>query len=447
MGAEGYGIWSQILVTVSLLAPLCTLGLDYATTRFLAPEKDKEKVGKHFSSILVTTSLIALAASVLVLILSKPLATAVFGGADATFYIQISALLVFLAAIDQIMINYFVGFQQMKRYATLEISQTVGEVALICYLVLSGFGLLGAIASALIVRVLISVIGFLWIKSDVRISKPSFSAIKPYLPFTLPLLPTILCYWLINLGDRYVIGYFMGANAVGIYSAAYGLGALLAFFYVPLASVLFPAMVKSYENNKVPEVKTYLSYSLKFFLLLAIPSFFGLSILSKSLLVTLATSEFAEAYMVVSIVALATLLFYCSSFNTYVLNLFKETKKVGIVFGASALINVVLNIILVPLMGIVGAAVATLVTFMVHLFVLSKLSSKRLSYDIDFKFIGKSIAASILMAFAVWKLNPYGAVNILVSIAIAAAIYFGVLILLRGFTREEFRFFEGFFKT
>ena len=447
MGAEGYGIWSQILVTVSLLAPLCTLGLSYATTRFLAPEKDKKKVSKHFSSILATTSLIALAVSVLLFILSKPLATAVFGGADATFYIQISALLVFLTAIDQIMLNYFVGFQQIRRYSIFLILQTVGEVALICYLVLSGFGLFGAIISLLIAGALTSVIGFLWIRADIKISKPSFSAIKPYLPYTLPLLPTILCYWFISLGDRYVIGYFMGASAVGIYSAAYGLGAVLAFFHVPLGSVLFPAMVKSYENNKVPEVKTYLSYSLKLFLLLAIPSFLGLSLLSKSLLVTLATSEFAEAYMVVSIVALATLLFHCSSFNTYVLNLFKETKKVGIVFGASALINVILNIILVPLMGIVGAAVATLVTFMVHLFVLSKLSSKRLSYDIDFKFIGKSIAASVPMAFVVWKLNPYGTVNILVSIAIAAAIYFGILTLLRGFTREELRFLKGFFKT
>jgi len=423
------------------------LGLDYATTRFLAPEKDKEKVSKHFSSILATTSLIALAVSVLLFILSKPLATAVFGGADATFYIQISALLVFLTAIDQIMLNYFVGFQQIRRYSIFLILQTVGEVALICYLVLSGFGLFGAIISLLIAGALTSVIGFLWIRADIKISKPSFSAIKPYLPYTLPLLPTILCYWFISLGDRYVIGYFMGASAVGIYSAAYGLGAVLAFFYVPLSAVLFPAMVKSYESNKIPEVKTYLSYSLKFFLLFAIPSFFGLSILSKSLLVTLATSEFAEAYMVVSIVALATLLFHCSSFNTYILNLFKETKKVGIVFGASALINVVLNISLVPLMGIVGAAIATLVTFMIHLFVVSKLSSKRLSYDIDFKFIGKSIAASIPMAFAVWKLNPCGTVNILVSIAIAAAIYFGILALLRGFTREEFKFLKGFFKT
>lgn len=50
------------------------------------------------------------------------------------------------------------------------------------------------------------------------------------------------------------------------------------------------------------------------------------------------------------------------------------------------------------------------------------------------------------MVFVVWKLNPYEAVNILISVGIAAVIYFGILILLRGFTREEYLFLKGFFR-
>jgi O-antigen/teichoic acid export membrane protein len=446
LGADGYGIWSQIAVTVSLLVPICTLGLGIAITRFLAPEKDKEKVGRDFSAILAVASLIALGLSGLVFALSQPLAISVFGGIAAAFYIRISALLIFLAAVDNIMISYFQGFQQIRRYSVFLISQTVGELALIAWLVLSGFGLLGAIVSLLSVRAVTSLIGLWWIRSDIRIPRPSLSAIRPYLSFSLPIVPTSLCYWLVNVGDRYVIGYFMGAGAVGIYSASYGLGSLLVFFYAPLSAILLPAMVQSYENNSIGEVKTYLKYSLKFFLMFAIPSFFGLSILSKSLLTTLATSDFVEAYMVVPIVALATLLFYCSSVNTNILYLFKETKRVGVIFGAAAAINVIMNIALVPRIGIIGAAIATLVTFVVQLSVISRSSSKRLSYGLDFKFVGKSVIASIPMTVAVWKLNPYGAVHILISIGIAAAIYFGVLILLRGFTREEFRFLRRLFK-
>lgn len=446
LGADGYGIWSQIWATVSLLAPLCALGLSYAILRFLGPEKDKETIGKGLSSIFATTAAIAFIASSLLFILSGSLAVAVFGGIDAAFYIEISSFLILLVAIDQLLIIYFKAFQQMKRYSSFLILQTVGEVILIVYLVLSGFGLSGAIISLLIVRLITSTLGFLWVTSDVKLLTPDFSIVKSYLPYTLPLLPTALCYWLINLGDRYVLGYFMGVDAVGIYSASYGLGGLLALFYAPIAGALFPAMVHCYENNKIQELKTYLKYSLKFFLMFAIPSFFGLSVLSKSLLVTLATSEFVEGGVVVSIVALATVLFSCGSINTYVLNLFKETRKVGVIYMASASINVVMNIILVPLMGIVGAAIATLVTYAVHLLVISVISFKKLSYEVDFKFILKSLISSSIMAFVVWGLNPGGGADILVSIGIGAVVYFGVLILLRGFTKDEYGFLGGLFK-
>ena len=446
LGADGYGIWSQIWATISLLAPFCTLGLSFAILRFLGPENDKQVIGKGLSAIFAITTSIAFVASSLMIVFSRHLAIAVFGGADAAFYVEISSFLILLAAIDQLLINYFTAFQQMKRYSSFLILQTMGEVILIAYLVLSGFGLSGAIISLLIVRLITFILGLLWVTSDVKFLTPDFSIVKSYLPYTLPLLPTAICYWLINLGDRYVIGYFMGADAVGIYSASYGLGGLLVLFYAPLSSTLFPAMVHCYENNKIQELKTHLKYSLKFFLMFAIPSFFGLSVLSKSLLVTLATSEFAEGGVVVSIVALATLLFYCGSINTNVLHLFKETKKIGIVHMGSASINVIMNIILVPLMGIVGAAIATLVTFAIHLFVVSVISFKKMPYDVNFMFILKSFVSSIPMAFVVWKLNPVGAVDILIAIGIAAAIYFGILILLRGFTKEEYGFLRGFLR-
>jgi O-antigen/teichoic acid export membrane protein len=447
LGAELYGTWSLILVTISLLTPFCTLRLGYAIVRFVSPEKDRAKIGKSVSSIFGVTSLIALVASILLFVFSKPLAIAVFGGVSAAFYIQISASLIFLAAIDQIMIEYFTAFQQMEKYAGFMILQTIGEVILTAYLVLSGFGLFGAIISLLVVRAFTSVIGFFWIASEIKIYTPSFSVVKPYLPFTLPLLPTVLCYWFINLGDRYVIGYFMGTDAVGVYAASYGLGSMITFFYAPIAIALLPAITNLYENNKIQELKTHLKYSLKFLLMFAIPSFFGLSVLSKSILRTLTTSEFMGGYLIVPVIALATILFNCGSINVNVLFLLKKTKTIGLIYGAFALVNMTLNIILVPLIGIIGAAIATLMTFTIQLFVATIISFKGLPFDIDFKFIMKSIISSVIMAFVVWKMNPIGAVNILIAIGIATGVYFGVLIVLRGFTKEEYGFLRDIVRS
>ena len=447
LGAEMYGIWTLILATVSLLMPLALLQLGFAMTRFLAAEKDKAKISKGFSSIFAAASFTAFVLSLLIFILAEPLAVAVFGGVGATYFVKLSAFLVLLATLDQVIIEYFVAFRQMERYAVFRILHTVGEIALIGYLVLSGYGLFGAIISLLVVKALIFAAGVLVVGREVGVSKPSIAVIKSYLPFCLPIIPTGLCYWFINLGDRYVIGYFMDISAVGIYSAAYGLGSLVAFFFAPISTVLLPTITNLYENNKIEELKTHLKYSLKFFLMFAIPSLFGLSILSKSLLRTLTTSEFVSGYLIVSIIALATILFNCSSINMNIIVLYKRTKLMGAIYAISALINMAMNIILVPIIGILGAAIATLMTFAAHLSAVSIIGFRKLPFDIDLKFIIKSVISSGVMGLIILKLNPIGAVNILISVGVATGVYFGVLILLRGFTKEEYVFLKDIVRT
>jgi O-antigen/teichoic acid export membrane protein len=144
--------------------------------------------------------------------------------------------------------------------------------------------------------------------------------------------------------------------------------------------------------------------------------------------------------LVVSVVALGTILFNCNYINGNILLLFKKTKTIALIYGVSALINIVLNIILVPLIGILGAATATLITFAIHLSMGSVVGFKKLPFDIDLKFIMKSVISSCVMSLMLVVLSPVGVINILISIGIAAIIYFGVMILLRGFTKEEYVF-------
>jgi O-antigen/teichoic acid export membrane protein len=234
--------------------------------------------------------------------------------------------------------------------------------------------------------------------------------------------------------------------SVGVYSASYGIGSIVSLFYGSLSIILLPTLSRLYEANKIEEIKTHLKYLSKVYLMLTIPSAFGLTVLSKSLLITLTTSEFISGFVIIPIIALATIFFNFGSIIGSILMLYKRTKMIGLIAIVSALINIILNIILVPLIGISGAAIATLITFAFFMATNIKLCFKELSYEIDFRFISKSVVASIPMAFVVWKLNPYGAVSILIAVGIATAIYFGVLILFRGFTKDEYEFLRGLFK-
>lgn len=446
LGTELYGVWTQILVTISLLMPLGLLGINTAMIRFFAGEKDKNEIKRDFYAVFTLITLFSVLLALIILVFSEPLAIAFFGGSSSIIFVRLLSLIIILSVLDLICIEFFRAFQQMKKYAGLSILQQIIEIILISYAVLSGYSLFGALLSLIVVRAFLLLVGFLIIYSQIGVGRPSLnlSVLKPYLCFALPLLPAGIAYWVISLSDRYVIGYFLGMASVGIYSAAYNIGSIVGIFMGPISLNLFPTISNLYENNKIAELKTHLKYSLKFYLLLAIPSLFGLAVLSKPLLATLTTSEFVSAYLIVPIVAFGMILFNCSFIGSDVLTLLKRTKVIGLTYGIAALLNLILNIILVPIIGIFGAAISTLLTFLIFAVVVGILSFKRLPFEIDFKFISKSMVASIPMAFVVWKLNPYGAVNILIAVGIAAIVYFGVLILMKGFTKEEYGFLKGF---
>ena len=443
LSLEEYGIWAQIGVTIGFLVPLATLNLGLASQRFLAGETDKKVVSKGFSSIFGVVFFTSLIISLLIFVFSKPISIAIFGGADAEYLVKFLSFLILLGGINASLDSFFVTFLQIRKHSSLSILRTIFQILLISYFVLSGFGLFGAVISLLILNVLMLILESLLILPQIRISSPSYSVIKKYLTFSAPMIPAILCWWMNNLGDRYVIGYFLGMASVGVYSASYNLGGLVSLFYAPIAVIILPTITNLYKNNKIHELKTHLSYLLKGYLMVAIPSAFGLTVLSKPLLTVLTTSEFLTGAIIIPIIALATIILYSSSINSNILLLFEKTKTAGSISIVTAFVNIILNIILVPIIGILGAAIATLLAFTSHLFLTITFGFKMMRYNVDFNFIIKGIISSVIMAFVVWKFNPIGAVDILISIGIAVGVYFGVMVLLRGFTKSEYEFFRN----
>ena len=440
LGVEQYGIFALIIVSISMLVPICTLKLDFALIRFLGHVKDKRVISKQFISVIGIIFSIVLFISVIVFFLTKYIALNIFGNINVQYLIKISIPLIFLTVTNQVMREYLRAFQEMKKYTAFQLMQTFGEIIITFILVLSGFGLLGAIYALLIVRTCTTAIGIMWIKPQINITIPSFAAIKPYFPFALPLLPVALGHILINVGDRYVIGYFLGSGSVGIYSASYSLGLLLSLFFAPIPIVLFPTISNLFENNKIEEIKKHLQYSLKYFLMLAIPSSFGLLVLSKPILVTLTTQEFLEGYLIVPVIALSIMIYSISDLNNQIIILYKKTKVAAVINIIAALLNIGMNIILIPIYGIMGAAVSTLITFVFHLIATSVVGYHRIPYHIEVIFILKSVISSIVM-FSVLRLcMQYEITNLLVLVLVGVVFYFISLFVFRGLSKKELQF-------
>ena len=443
---EEYGIWVQIMVTISLILPIALMDLPYAMVRFLAAEKDKKEIQEGFYSIAVFILFTSLIISLLLFLISKPFAATFLD--DRIELVKMISLIIPIQCLNGLCLNFFRTFQQIKRYSLFSLLQTYGNVVLVAYAVLSGYGIFGAVVSILIVQLIAFLLMGCLIVTKIGVKVPNFSRIKEYLNFALPVVPGSMSSWIVNSSDRYIIGLFLGTAFVGYYSPGYALGNIIIMFITPLSFLLHPVLSKLYDERKEEEVKNYLKYALKYFLMLAIPSAFGLSLLSKQLLTILSTPEIAShGYLITPFVAASALLFGVYAVIAQIIILVKKTRIIGAIWIIAAIMNLGLNLIVVPHMGILGAAITTLIAFMLALILVSFYSFKYFKFDIDLSFILKSIFASVVISLVIIQWNPIGVLNVLIVIGVCAVVYAVVLLLLKGVKKEEIKFFKELFRV
>ncbi|HEC92835.1 MAG TPA: flippase, partial [Candidatus Atribacteria bacterium] len=428
---EEYGVWVQVGVTISLLPVILNLGLPYAMVRFLAAKTDKKEIQEGFYSVAAIVLLMSITGSLLLLLFSKPLA-AIFLG-NRVDLVKILSLMIPIVSLNAVCLNFFRAFQHIKRYTFFTFLQTYIMLVLVACFLLSGYGIFEAVLCRLLSQIIIFLLMISLIVSNIGIKIPDFSYIKEYLSFGIPTIPGNLSFWIVESSDRYVIGYFLGLSFVGYYSPGYGLGSLIRMFVAPLGFLLPPVLSKLYDENKITEVKIYLEYSLKYFLMFVIPSAFGVSLLSKDILVSLTTPEIAShGYLITSFVAVSTVLYGAYGIVAQIIVLVKKTKITGSIWLMAGIMNLGLNMIFIPYFGIIGAAVTTLIAYIFAFTLLIYYAFKYLKFNIDFYFIMKSILASIIMSLVIIKSNPVGALNILIVIGVCAVVYFVILLLLKG---------------
>jgi len=419
------------------------LGLMPTIVRLLAAEKDKEKIREDFLSLLTIIFISGIFLSSLLFCFSDFLALTFLKDTSASYFFKISSVLVCVTAIDNLASIYFVTFRKMGKYSFFIILKNFGEIILIGYLVLSGFGLFGAIMGMLIVGILTFLFMFYSIISQIGFKLPRFSNVRVYLRYGLPLTFNPVTMWLVTSSDRYIIGYFLGVSAVGIYSASYSLSATIRLFLGPVQLVLFPTISRLYDEKKIEEVKTYLKYSLKYFLMFAIPSAFGLSALGKPLIGILTTSEFISGSIVIPVIALSSVAFGVSQITIVITHLVKKTHITMLLLLISAILNIILNIILIPVIGILGAAIATLASYTLLSILTAIICFRWMAFDINVRFILKSIVASITMALVILRINPESIPQILLSIFTGILVYTLLIISLKGIEKKEFELLKG----
>ena len=441
LGVYSYGLWVQVFVTIGLVKPLVEIGLLHAMLRFLAGETDRNKIREGFYSILLVIVCAGILVLGLLIIISEPLANLVFDGNRSIVILTAFCIPAWYAF--QICKQFFVASRQMKKYAIITIADTYGQVGIISILILAGYGLYTLVISYLIWIILLVLIVLVIIIKSIGVSVPKFTEIKKYLHYGVPIIPGSLSGWVVHSSDRYMIGYFLGPLSVGYYTPAYALGSFILGLTTVIGFILAPTLIERYERNKIEEVKTYLRYTMKYFSAIAIPFIFGASLLSKQILIILSTEAIAtSAYLVVPVVAVGSVMLGFGTFFSQIIMLTKKTKIFGIVGTLTAITNFSLNLLFIPRIGILGAAITTCIAFTLGTGIVSFYSFKYIKFKKEKRFTFKVILSSIIMSIIILTWNPVGLINVIGCIIFCMLFYFILLLLMKGLNSEEINLFK-----
>ena len=274
-----------------------------------------------------------------------------------------------------------------------------------------------------------------------RVNKPNIDNFKKYFVYSSPLAVEELSGKLFTQSDRFIILFFLSPAAVGIYYAAYGLSAMFSDLTRIFNGTLFPTVTSAWDNNELEELNRFYVNFTTGYLLLAIPALFGISVLSRPILEFLATEQIAEqGWVLVPLLAISFLFHGFENVLSYVLKATKETKHMAISTSVALVTNLIFNVLLIPLIGLAGAAIAMIAGMFVRLVYIYYHVRPHITILVPrtkiIKFVFSSILMTILLLYLTTTLDQV-IVQVIFYPIIGCAIYFISIYFTGGITQRE----------
>lgn len=188
--------------------------------------------------------------------------------------------------------------------------------------------------------------------------------------FNLPLVPHYLSGLILSQGDRVIISKLLGESAVAFYSVAYNIGVMLNIIVVSINSSLTPWIYQKIKLNKAQDIKNVINATLVLMFVLI----FIVIILAPEALDILAPKEYKEAVYVIPPIASSTFFFFMYIVFANIEFYYEKRKFVSIGSIVAAIINIILNIIFIPIFGYYAAGYTTLLCYIIFSFINFKFS-------------------------------------------------------------------------
>jgi O-antigen/teichoic acid export membrane protein len=370
LGAEGLGVYTLAFTIYLFGMQFAAFGIGSALTKYVAEFLDDRVAIRYYVSSGMTSSIITGALMGVVLFLLAPyIAVSFFKIPELEPLIQLTAVCYPFIAIQKAVLGTLNGFRRMHLYAFLNIIQNVTVVAAsVALVLLFRMGVMGAVIGFVVPTVLIGILCPVLIRDCIGLdaSLLNFPALHATTVFGFYVVLGNSVGFLNTQIDSILIGYYMNPAEVGIYAVAVLLAQTLTLIPSAVQRVTAPVTATLYGEGNIEGIRKLIFSTMKKSFLVSV-SIAVLIIISGQYLITfLFTKEFLLSYFPLLILILGYTI--CAPFMAVGATL-SSIGKVHIPFRINVIcgiLNVVLNILLIPRFGLNGAALSTAVTLTVN---------------------------------------------------------------------------------
>ena len=430
-----YGLMNLVAATLSVAVALGKVGFQHSIIRY----ESEIRAGKGrytLPQLYATTLLGMLAAALLAMLviaigaqlapdqwLSDPRLRGLFA---------IASLLVVIQVMDSGMVNFLRAEQQTATIMTYQVLKkylSVGIILGTLFLIarsLKGFYFASILAEG------IAVLSLSWVlfgtgrrppPRPANFSRPMYLEL---LGFGIPMMIGYEVSGIIlSVGDRYVIDGVIGPEPLGLYSAAYNLCQYVqGAFIASVSTAITPIYIRLFDQKGVGETSAFIDRSLRSYAILAAPLIAGVAAVGPELLSSLASDKYASAGPVLAWVIAGMVVDGSNAMLGAGLFIHRKTRVIMAVVFGSAILNIALNLVLVRRIGILGSAIATLVSYGVVALALGIGGRRLVPVKVPIVTIARAGISALGMYFAIRNLLPgHRLVTVALRVALGAPMY------------------------
>ena len=352
-----FGYYDLCLTVIFLIMPLATLQLRDGAFRFLLETQDQRERSKIITFIyrtLLTSVMVSLVATILLAMFTS------------IGYLWYCLLLLLAMSFFEVITQVARGLGNNKDFVAAGIISSMGiGVFSIVLVAFAGLGIKGIFLANILARLV--AIMFLELKLHIFATYFKFNidlgkAGRDILKYSLPLLPGSLCWWLTGSSDRWFINHFVGIDANGIYAVAFRFNGII----LTLSTIFYQAWQETaiLQYNSQDRDKFFSKMFNTYIGVLAI-LLTAYTFTLKLFYPVIVDANYQESVNYLYPMGISAVIFALSAFFDMGYQCAKDTPRTLPAIFLAAVVNLVCNLVLVKYIGVYGAIITSIITYLV----------------------------------------------------------------------------------